>query len=86
MCACANPECGCKAAEPEAAAKHPATPTVEHLYHALYHMEQRLVALEADRDRFLAALKGAAGMCLKNPMVAGMLPKQMRDDLKKYVE
>jgi hypothetical protein len=49
-------------------------------------LEERVAALEADRARFLAALRGAAEMCLKNPMVVAMIPKQMKEDLRKYID
>jgi hypothetical protein len=48
-------------------------------------LQNRVTALEIDRDRFMSALKGAAEMCLKNPLVLSMLPKQMKEDLKAYL-
>lgn len=42
---------------------------------------ERVTALEADRDHFLAALKGAAALCLQNPMVRAMIPKDVKDTL-----
>lgn len=44
-------------------------------------LEKRVAALEADRDRFLKALEQAATMCLKVPMVAGIIPKEVKQRL-----
>jgi hypothetical protein len=48
-------------------------------------LEARIAALEADRDRFLGALRGAAEMCLQNTLVVSMLPKKMKEDLRAYL-
>ena len=48
--------------------------------------EARIVALEADRDRFLKALRGAVEMLLENPMATAMMPKQMKEDLRRYIK
>jgi hypothetical protein len=59
-----------------------AVPSLEERVRAL---ELTCTELRNDRDRFLAALKGAAEMCLQNPMVVAMIPKAMKEDLRKYV-
>jgi hypothetical protein len=49
-------------------------------------IEARLKSVEEDRDRFLNALRGAAEMCLGNPMVSALIPKDMKNDLRAYLE
>lgn len=49
-------------------------------------IEERLASLEADRDRFLKALKSAAEMALKNPLVSATIPREMKESLKEYVK
>lgn len=53
---------------------------------AIAQLLQRVQSLEADRDRFMNAMRGAAEMCLQNPLVVSMLPKQMKTDLRAYLD
>lgn len=47
---------------------------------------RRIESLEADRTKFICSLRTAVAMALKNPMAIAMMPKAMREDLKKFVE
>ena len=49
-------------------------------------LEARVKSLEADRDRFLAALKQAVAEIIKNPIAMATMPKAMREYLKKYAQ
>ena len=51
----------------------------------LLESNKKIESLEADRARFLEALKGAAEMCLQNPMVAAMVPKEVKQRLREVV-
>jgi hypothetical protein len=46
---------------------------------------RRIESLEADRTKFISSLRTAVAMALKNPMAIAMMPKAMREDLKKFV-
>ena len=49
-------------------------------------LRSRIQSLENDRERFLKALRGAVGMLLENPMASAMMPKEMKRDLRVYLE
>jgi hypothetical protein len=49
-------------------------------------LEARIESLELDRERFLKALRGAVAMLLENPMASAMMPKDMKRDLRIYLE
>lgn len=59
---------------------------LEQLLGKLGEQEARIQKLEADRDRFLAALEQAAVMCLKLPMVAGIIPKEVKAKLQEIAK
>lgn len=50
------------------------------------HLTRRIESLEQDRERFMKALHGAVGMLLDNPMASAMMPKEMKNDLRAYIE
>jgi len=53
---------------------------------SLADLQHRVESLEQDRERFMKALHGAVGMLLENPMASAMMPKEMKRDLRAYLE
>jgi hypothetical protein len=52
----------------------------------LRELEARVASLEQDRERFMKAMRGALQMMLENPMASAMMPKEMKRDLRAYLE
>ena len=48
-------------------------------------LEERVSELEKNQARFLMAIKGAAEKMLQNPMVMAALPREMKEQIKKYI-
>jgi hypothetical protein len=49
-------------------------------------LQARVESLEQDRERFMKAFRGAIAMLMENPMASAMMPKDMKRDLRTYLE